>query len=174
MNLDNLHSLRFPLGEMPIIENSTDEQRQIWINDIEILPKKLRETAHNLSLIQLATPYREGGWTARQVVHHLADSHINAYIRFKLALTEENPTIRPYMEDRWATLQDSNLPIEISLHIIEGIHARWTHLLRGMTSQDFQRTYVHPEHGKVFSLGAALGMYAWHGRHHIEHIKMVK
>lgn len=174
MTLDNLYALRFPIGAMPIIENSTEEQRQIWINDLETFPKKLREIAQNLSHIQLATPYREGGWTARQVVHHIADSHVNAYIRFKLALTEANPTIRPYMEDRWARLDDSNLPIEISLHIIEGIHTRWAYLLRGMTSQDFLRTYVHPEHGKVFSLGAALGMYAWHGRHHIEHIKIIK
>ncbi len=174
MQLADLYTLRFPLGEMPIIENSTEAQRQTWINNLETLPHDLREAVQTLSLQQLATPYREGGWTARQVVHHIADSHINAYIRFKLALTEDNPTIKPYFEDRWADLQDSTLPIEISLHIIEGIHARWTHLLRGMTAQDFQRTYIHPEHGKVFSLGAALGMYDWHGRHHIEHIKMIK
>jgi hypothetical protein len=134
----------------------------------------LREAVRNFSPIQLATPYREGGWTARQVIHHVADSHVNAYIRFKLALTEENPTIRPYFEERWATLEDSKLPIEISLHIIEGIHLRWACLLRGMSTQDFVRTYIHPEHNKMFSLSAALGMYAWHGRHHTAHIKMIK
>ena len=123
---------------------------------------------------QLLTPYRDGGWTIAQVVHHLADSHLNSYIRFKLALTEDNPTIKPYDEAAWAMLADSRMPIDSSLQLLESVHARWVTLLRSMKEADFARTYVHPEHGKTFTLWGVLGMYAWHGRHHTAHVTSLR
>jgi uncharacterized damage-inducible protein DinB len=134
------------------------------------LPARMRRAVAGLTDQQLNTPYREGGWTVRQVVHHVPDSHLNAYIRFKLAVTEQNPTIKPYDETAWAQLKDSELtPIEVSLALLESLHARWTVLLRSLSESDFQRKFVHPESGP-HDLDWLLGLYAWHGNHHVAHI----
>ena len=125
----------------------------------------------NLDSHQLETPYREGGWTVQQLVHHIADSHINAYCRFKLALTEENPVIKPYDQDKWAELPDvKNLPTNISITLLFALHARWTNLLENIDRQDWDKTIFHPEHKKQFTLWYLLGSYAWHSRHHVAQV----
>jgi len=127
-----------------------------------------------LSEVQLDTAYRPGGWTVRQVVHHCADSHMNSFIRFKLALTEENPTIKPYHEDKWAEMADAkNLPIEPSLKILEGLHDRWAILIKSLSDQDLQKTFYHPANQKTITLATTIALYAWHSRHHLEHVKLV-
>ncbi|MEH7748645.1 putative metal-dependent hydrolase, partial [Neobacillus drentensis] len=140
-----------------------------WINEIEGLPRLLRDALKDLNNEQLDTPYRSGGWTVRQVIHHLADSHMNAFVRFKLALTEENPVIKPYDETKWAELPDYKLPIDTSLLLLETLHQRWTNLLRSLTPADMEKTFIHPDSGEV-SVGENIGIYAWHGRHHLAHI----
>ena len=145
------------------------ELRQKYINTISDLYENLYEAVKNLWDKQLDTPYRPEGWTVRQVVHHIADSHLNSYCRFKLALTEDVPTIRPYYEDRWAELEDSKMPIDVSMKIIEGIHSRWTSLLNSMSDEDFKRKLNHPESGE-WTLDKFLGLYDWHSRHHLAHI----
>ena len=158
--------LSYPIGKFdpavvtPIVDN---------IQTIRDLPANLTNAVSNLSENQLDTPYRPDGWTVRQTVHHVADSHLNSFSRFKLALTEDNPTIRPYYEDRWAELGDSKTPIELSLKIIEGLHARWTALLESMSDADFQKRMIHPETGE-WTLEKSLALYAWHSRHHTAHI----
>jgi hypothetical protein len=145
------------------------------IDRIARLPGQLADAARDLERRgQLDVPYREGGWTARQVVHHLADSHLNSYTRFRLALTEERPTIKPYDEKRWAELPDAKAgPVEPSLQLIEGLHARWVDLLRGMSASDFQKVFVHPERGEM-SLERTVRLYAWHCRHHLAHLALIK
>jgi uncharacterized damage-inducible protein DinB len=137
------------------------------------LPKKIRQAVSDLSEEQLDTPYRPEGWTVRQVVHHVADSHLNSYCRFKLALTEDVPTIRPYYEDRWAELADSKLPIEDSLKILEGVHSRWVSFLNSLTDEDFQRKLNHPESGE-WTIEKFLGLYDWHSKHHTAHITSLR
>ena len=144
-----------------------------WIQEIEELPRLLREAVQDLNNEQLDTPYRVGGWTVRQVVHHLSDSHMNAYIRFRLALTEDHPIIKPYEEARWAELPDYTLPIEISLSLLEALHQRWTTLLHSLSPSDRNKTFIHPDSGEV-SLGENIGIYAWHGRHHLAHITSLR
>lgn len=161
--------LRYPVGKFDSDLEVTPETRQKFIRTISELPEKLKEAVENLSDEQLDTPYRPEGWTVRQVVHHIADSHLNCLCRFKLALTEDFPTIRAYYEDRWAELSDSKLPVEPSLKIIEGVHSRWTELLNSMTDEDFQRKLNHPETGE-WDLDKLLGLYDWHSRHHLAHI----
>ncbi len=161
--------LRYPVGKFDSDLEVTPETRQKFIRMISELPEKLKEAVENLSDEQLDTPYRPEGWTVRQVVHHIADSHLNCLCRFKLALTEDFPTIRAYYEDRWAELSDSKLPVEPSLKIIEGVHSRWTELLNSMTDEDFQRKLNHPETGE-WDLDKLLGLYDWHSRHHLAHI----
>lgn len=139
------------------------------INAIAELPARLASAVDGLTDEQLDTPYRDGGWTLRQTVHHVADSHINSLCRFKLALTENEPTIRPYHEERWAELADSKIPVDVSLKIIEGVHARWTSLLESMTDEDYKREFVHPDTG-TWTLESVLGLYAWHSMHHTAHI----
>ncbi|WP_078379929.1 YfiT family bacillithiol transferase [Sutcliffiella halmapala] len=165
--------LRYPIGPFKLEKNPTIETIESWIKEIEITPANLKEAVKDLSEEQLDTPYRQGGWTVRQVVHHLADSHMNSYIRFKLALTEDNPTIKPYMEDKWAELPDSKLPIDISLSLLESLHARWITLLRSMQPADFEKTFQHPELGAV-KLAVNIAIYEWHGRHHIAHITSLR
>ena len=133
------------------------------------LPDRLSEAVDGLNDAQLDTPYREGGWTVRQVVHHVADSHMNSYVRFKLALTEAEPAVKTYDEAAWAALSDSQLPVDVSLTLIWALHERWVALLEGMTERDFQKKFVHPERG-VQDLGTALALYDWHARHHTAHI----
>lgn len=159
--------LRFPIGKFDIANFSSRSEN---VETIAELPLKLRTAVDGLSDEQLDTPYRPDGWTLRQTVHHIADSHMNSIIRFKLALTEdEAPTIRPYYEDRWAELADSKLQIEISLGIIDGVHARWAELLRNMSDADFAKEFIHPETGN-WTLERALALYAWHSKHHTAHI----
>jgi uncharacterized damage-inducible protein DinB len=157
--------LRYPIGRC----NPAATTRAQQIETIRQLPARLREAVHGLSDAQLDTPYREGGWTVRQVVHHVADSHANAYIRFKLALTETNPTVKAYNEAAWAALPDSRLPIEPSLSLTEGIHTRLTTLLESLSETDFEKTFQHPERGPM-TLSANVALYAWHSLHHTAHI----
>ncbi|MFB5674588.1 YfiT family bacillithiol transferase [Paenibacillus terreus] len=161
---------RYPIGEFEAPDRFTDELLQSWIKDIAELPAKLRAAVEGLDEEQLNTPYRDGGWTVRQVVHHVADSHINSYVRFKLALTEDGPTIRPYDEGRWAELPDARqLPVEVSLSLLDSLHERWTTLLHSFGPEQFNRSFIHPESGEA-SLETAVGLYSWHGRHHTAHI----
>ncbi|HLA64430.1 MAG TPA: bacillithiol transferase BstA [Rhodothermales bacterium] len=162
--------LRYPIGRYVWPTSITPEMRAGWIFDLAAAPAALRDAVDGLDDARLDTPYRPGGWTVRQVVHHLPDSHLNAYVRFKLALTEEAPTIKPYDEALWAELPDTTGPVAPSLHLLDGLHARWTDLLRALPEEAWARTFVHPEHGRSLRLDSVLGMYAWHGRHHVAHI----
>jgi hypothetical protein len=161
--------LRYPIGRFAAPAASSPGLRAEHIGTLRALPERLREAVSGLSDAQLDTPYREGGWTVRQVVHHFADSHANSYIRFKLALTENWPTIKPYDEAAWARLSDSGLPIDGSLKFIDALHARWVSLLECLSEEDFARGFTHPERGRD-DLNRALAMYAWHSRHHVAHI----
>ena len=162
--------LQYPVGKFKWEGVITDEQRQQLIDQIEQAPAQLRKALAGLTEEQVDTPYRPGGWTVRQVVHHLPDSHMNAYVRFRLALTEDEPTIKPYDQERWATLEDARTaPAELSLSLLESLHRRFVLLLRSLRAEDFARTFRHPEMG-VVTLDKYLGMYAWHGRHHIAHV----
>lgn len=161
---------RYPIGKFSFPASITDADRETFINEIEQVPAKLRATVTGLSAQQLDTPYRESGWTVRQVAHHLPDSHMNAYVRYKLALTEDVPTIKPYAEDRWANLADTqSTPIEVSLVLLENLHHRWVRLLRSLGPADWKRSFRHPELG-VVSLEKNLALYAWHGKHHVAHV----
>ncbi|WHZ03751.1 bacillithiol transferase BstA [Neobacillus sp. YX16] len=161
--------MKYPIGTFQFDDEITSSVSSVWINEIEDLPRLLRDAVKDLDNEQLDTAYRFGGWTVRQVIHHLADSHMNAYVRFKLALTEENPVIKPYDETKWAELSDYKLPIDTSLLLLETLHKRWTNLLRSLTSADMEKTFIHPDSGEV-SVGKNIGIYAWHGRHHLAHI----
>jgi DinB superfamily len=161
---------RFPIGKFHYDGPPTEAQRSELIANIEQTPAALRAAVKGLSPQQLDTPYREGGWTVRQVVHHVPDSHMNAYVRYKLALTEDDPTIKPYAEDRWAQLADSqSTPVEVSLALLESLHSRWVQLLRSLKPEDWKRTFKHPEMGSV-SLEKNLALYSWHGQHHVAHV----
>jgi uncharacterized damage-inducible protein DinB len=168
-----LDDLRFPIGRLSPSASSVPGTRAAHIQTLRLLPERLRAAVAGLNDAQLDTPYREGGWTVRQVVHHLADSHANGYIRGKMALTEDWPTIKPYDQAAWAELADSKLPIDVSLALIAGLHARWAALLESFTDEDFQKGYNHPEDGRV-SLARALAMYEWHSRHHTAHITSLR
>ena len=175
MNEQELEQLKYPIGRFKKPEAFTQDFLNNAISIIEDFPEKLRKETENLTEIQLDTPYRENGWTIRQVVHHCADSHINSIIRFKLALTEDKPTIRPYFEDRFAELIDSkNSPIEASLQMLEGTHKRWVALLKSLSEEDLQKTFIHPEHNREFSLLMNIAIYAWHCEHHLAHITSLK
>jgi len=166
--------LRYPIGPFKAEEDMNDEKRRRFIDQIAETPARLREAIEGLTLEQLDTPYRPGGWTVRQVVHHLPDSHLNSYVRFKLALTEDAPTIRPYFEDRWAELYDSrNAPPELSLALLGALHERWVLLLRSFEPADFARAFNHPELGEV-TLDKNICLYAWHGRHHVAQITSLR
>jgi DinB family protein len=161
---------RFPIGKFHYEGPPSAEQRQQFIADIAQAPVALRAAVEGLSQQQLDTPYRNGGWTVRQVVHHVPDSHMNAYVRFKLALTEEEPTIKPYAEDRWAELADTKCtPVEVSLVMLDVLHQRWVELLKSLTPNDWKRQFRHPELG-VVSLEKNVALYAWHGKHHVAHV----
>lgn len=161
---------RFPIGKFHYEGTASEQQRAKFISQIEQTPASIRAAVNGLSPQQLDTPYRDGGWTVRQVVHHVPESHMNAYIRFKLALTEDEPTIKPYDQDRWAKLDDTrSTPVEVSLALLENLHSRWIRLLRSLTAEDWKRTFKHPELG-VMPLEKNLALYAWHGKHHTAHI----
>ncbi len=164
---------RFPIGKFAYIGPLTAEQKKEALDNIGRTPTRVREAVRGLTDAQLDTPYREGGWTVRQVVHHVPDSHMNSYIRFKLALTEDEPTIKPYMEDRWAELPDSREPIENSLVLLDSLHRRWTKLLRSLGEDEWKLTFRHPELGPM-TLEKTLALYSWHGRHHVAHITSLR
>ena len=171
--------LQYPIGKFAWNRRgegllTTESERQQWIADIEETPGRLRAAVAGLGESQLDTPYRPGGWTVRQVVHHLPDSHMNSYVRFRLALTESEPTIKPYDERLWAQLSDAaTAPAEMSLTLFETLHQRWVLLLRSMQPQDFARAFRHPELGQV-TLEKNLAVYAWHGKHHVAHITSLR
>ena len=166
--------LRYPIGKFESKETITDQQRQECIRQISEAPAKFRAAVSGLNEQQLNTPYRDGGWMVKQVVHHVADSHMNAYIRFKLALTEEGPAIKTYRENLWAELSDARVASnETSLLLLESLHTRWVLFLQSLTAEDFNRTFVHPDQG-VKKISMLLQLYAWHGRHHAAHITSLR
>jgi uncharacterized damage-inducible protein DinB len=165
---------KYPIGKFIAPEAYTQQQMLHWMNEIKALPGKLRQAVTGLGDAQLDTPYRPGGWTIRQVVHHVADSHANAMVRFKLALTEDNPTIKPYRQAEWAQLADYRLPVEPALHMLDGMHLRWVNLLENLNDDHWGRTFHHPDTGEDVPLRKTLGMYAWHGNHHLAQITGVK
>jgi len=161
---------RYPIGKFQWQDGLSDTRRREMIEQIAETPATVRAAVKGFNEQQFDTPYREGGWTVRQLVHHVADSHMNAYIRFKLALTEDEPTIKTYEQERWAeTIDSRTAPPEISLSLLDGLHHRWAMLLRSLSAGDFARKFNHPEHG-LMTLERLLGLYAWHGRHHTAHI----
>jgi DinB superfamily len=167
--------LRYPIGQFAYQGQQTPEQRRDCIGRIEAAPAAIRRAVRGLNEAQLDTRYRDGGWTVRQVVHHVPDSHLNAYTRFRLTLTEPTPTIRPYLEHRWAELPDARTaPIEPSLMLLEALHRRWTLLLRSLGPAEWALRYMHPEHNREWTLDEALAMYAWHGEHHTAHITRLR
>jgi len=168
-----MDDLRYPVGDFTPPQSVTTEQRRAWIAEISQTPAKMRAALHGLSHEQLDTPYRPEGWTVRQVVHHVPDSHMNSYIRFKLALTEDRPIIKPYDEAQWAKLPDATSPTGPSLHLLEALHLRWVTLLDAMSEADFARVFVHPELGPR-TLDQTVALYEWHGRHHVGHITALR
>ncbi|WCK52814.1 putative metal-dependent hydrolase [Aneurinibacillus sp. Ricciae_BoGa-3] len=165
---------QYPIGKFTAPGEINAEQIKEWGRVIGQIPAQLRKAVQGLTQEQLNTPYRHKGWTVRQVVHHIADGQLNGYVRFRLALTEEQPTIKPFQEEKWAELQDARTaPIDISLNLVDAIHARWELLINSLTMEDFQQTYIHPENGST-TLFEALSLYAYHGHHHIAQIKSLR
>jgi uncharacterized damage-inducible protein DinB len=166
--------LRYPIGKFSYDGHLTEDQKRAFLDDVAETPKNLRAAVQGLSAAQLDTPYRPGGWSVRQVVHHVPDSHLNSYVRFKLALTEDEPTIKPYAEDRWAELADTKAtPVEVSLTLLDSLHDRWVRLLQSLTPKEWKRTFRHPDLGAM-TLEKTLALYAWHGRHHVAHITALR
>ena len=165
---------RYPIGKFNSPTTVSDSDRKTYIDEIESAPAQLRAAIAGLTAAQLSTPYREGGWTVRQLVHHVPDSHMNAYVRFKLALTEDEPTIKPYEEARWAELPDSEtVPVETSIVLLDSLHKRWVPLLCSIPAADWSRKFRHPERGTM-TLDQNLALYAWHGKHHVAHITSLR
>lgn len=169
-----MEDLKYPVGRFDAGAEVPHVARVTLIDSIAATPRRLRDAVAGMTDLQLDTPYREGGWTIRQVVHHVPDSHLNAYTRFRLALTEDGPTIRPYNEALWANLDDAaHAPVDLSLDLLDALHRRWTLLLRTLTPEDYQRPLQHPDNGPM-TIGTLLRMYEWHGRHHLAHITGLK
>jgi hypothetical protein len=167
--------LRYPVGRFAPAESPDDNVRRRAIDDIGALPARLHAAVAGLDDAQLDTPYRPGGWTVRQVVHHVADSHMNGFIRMKLALTEDAPTIKPYDENAFAELGDMQLPVNVSLGLVTALHARWVAVYAAMNEQQFQRTFIHPDYpDPPQTIGRHAQMYAWHSRHHVAHITALR
>jgi hypothetical protein len=166
--------LRYPIGKFTPPIELKKELRDKFIDTITRLPHDMRNAVNGLTEEQLDAPYRDGGWTLRQVVHHVADSHVNAYIRFKLTLTEVNPTIKPYIEQRWAELPDSKEPVELSLKILEAIHPRWVVVLNHISDEEMNFTFIHPEKNSSMTLFKTMALYAWHSEHHLNHILQLR
>jgi hypothetical protein len=163
---------RFPMGKFHAPESISAEDWARYIGTVESAPARLRAAVTGLSAAQLDTRYREGGWTVRQVLHHVPESHMNAYIRFKLALTEIDPVVKPYDEAAWARLNDiDDAPVEASLGLLDCLHLRWVVLMRGMSAEEWKRRFIHPEYGRGMTLEHTLALYAWHSDHHIAHVK---
>lgn len=168
----DLKKLQFPIGTCPDCTSASSEQMKAWILDIENFPSKIHEITKELTPVELNWKYRPNGWTIKQVIHHCSDSHMNSFIRFKLALTEENPAIRPYFEEKWAELPDSlDNDISTSLALLTALHAKWVYVLKSLSPEQLQLEFVHPEHGQKFSLNENIGIYAWHCNHHFAHIQ---
>lgn len=166
--------LRYPIGKYET-QPFSDRQKREWLQDIQFLPGLMEQAIENLDEKQFDTPYRDGGWTIKQVVHHVADSHINAYTRCKLAITEDKPIIKPYEEKLWADLKDvSTVPVNISITLLYTLHTRWYAAIRDLTNDQWKRTVIHPEGNKELSLWYLLGSYAWHGKHHVAHITSLR
>ena len=171
----SLDQLRYPIGKFKVPENYTPTLINDYISTIENFPAALRKAVQGLKDAQLDTPYREGGWTIRQVVHHVADSHINSYMRIKLAVTEDNPTIKPYKEERWAELQEAkHAPVELTLPLIDALHKRWVVFLKTLSPDDLKKTFHHPDSKADISLNRTMALYAWHCNHHLAHITELK
>ena len=169
-----MDDLSYPIGKY-VEQPFSQQQLKEWLLDIEVLPKALEYSITNLDAAQLEEPYRPGGWNSREVVHQVADSHINAFMRFKLALTEENPTIKSYDQQAFTQLSDvKNIPINVSLTLLHALHARMLEVLKNIREEDWNRTVVHPEYGKQMSVWYLLGQYAWHGKHHTGHINKLR
>lgn len=172
MENDKPDSLRYPIGKFEMPDPLGQEQLEMWIHELEVMPERYRELTAGLKAYQLDTPYRPGGWTVRQVVHHVADSHHNSYIRFKWALTEEDPVIKPYDEKAWAGLFDSQTaPIHISLDHLGAVHAKLVYLLKGLSPDQLKRRFIHPDGNLSTTLEENIGRYVWHGNHHYAHIE---
>ena len=172
--MNDLEKLKYPIGKFSKPSSISSSDVHQWIKEIILLPKELGEIVRKLSDEQLQTPYRPEGWTVQQVVHHVADSHMNAYIRTKLALTEDNPTIKPYLEDRWAQLPDSQeTPVLFSIQLIQALHYRWAVILTSLKFDDFKKTFFHPESKRTITVAELVGIYAWHGKHHMAHVCLV-
>lgn len=169
-----MYALKYPIGIAAVPSEITKEDINEWILIIQNLPNKLENLLVNLTDEQLNTTYRPDGWTIRQVIHHLGDSHVNSYVRFKWTLTEDKPIIKAYYEDRWVDLSDTkNAPINISLDFLKSLHAKWTYLLKGLTDEQLKKTFIHPEGNEEISLAKNIGIYAWHCEHHFEHINQL-
>ncbi len=172
MEKDALEQLRYPIGTYDIPDTITNEHREEWIAILEYLPQRLEAMVAQLSEEQLETPYRPGGWTVRQLVHHISDSHHHSYIRFKWGLTEDNPLIKPYFEKEWSKLFDAqSAPIQMSLAHLKAVHAKLVYLLKGLSQEQLQRKFTHPDGNEETTLEENIGRYAWHGSHHFAHIK---
>lgn len=169
----DLEKLQYPIGKFKWSGDASALATQKNIDRIAMLPEKLSAIVQSLTPAQLETPYRPGGWTVRQVVHHVVDSHFNAIIRCKFALTEDNPTIKPYQEDRWALTGEYALPLETALDLLKGLHLRWTTLLRSLTEDQLKRAYFHPDSQRLVPLHEVIALYAWHGEHHLGHVNLV-
>ena len=169
-----MEELKYPIGKYDP-QPFSPQQLEEWLLDIEQLPKALEYSITNLDAAQLEEPYRPGGWNSRQVVHHVADSHMNAVIRFKLGLTEDNPPIKPYDETKWAELSDvKNIPVNVSLTLLFALHTRWVEVLKNIKGEEWERSMYHPEYKKEMTLWYLLGNYAWHGKHHTAHINKLR
>jgi len=167
----DLEKLKYPIGQFAMPDVFDQKQVGAWISEIEALPGQIKKATENLTDEELNQPYRPGGWTLRQVVHHVPDSHLNAYIRFKQAITEDVPVIRPYDEVRWAETEEAkNGNIKLSLDLLAGLHIRWVAFLKTLRIEDYERKYIHPAYAQKLTLANMLGMYAWHGKHHLAHI----
>jgi uncharacterized damage-inducible protein DinB len=165
---------RYPIGKYEPKPYS-EQQKKEWLADIQFLPEEVERAILNLDAAQLQIPYRDGGWTVQQLVHHIADSHMNAYIRFRLGLTEDNPVIKPYDENAWVKLADiETVPINVSLTLLHGVHQRMLATIKDLTPEQWERKVTHPEHGREMSMWFLLGLYAWHGRHHTAHITTLR
>ena len=168
--VDHPDKVRYPIGDFGLDPQVTAAKRRLWIRQMDETPRRLAETVAGLTDEQLAVPYRDGGWTSKQVIHHLADAHLNGFARFKLALTEDTPPIKTYEEALWAETADGrDAPVELSLHLLNALHRRWTILLGSLPETDFARAFSHPERG-LMTIDKAIQLYAWHGQHHSAHI----
>jgi hypothetical protein len=172
--MSNDEHLRYPIGRFSPKENYSKKELNEFIDRIEVIPQKIESEANNLTAAQLDTPYRHGGWTVRQVLHHLPDSHLNAYIRLKWTLTEDTPTIKAYDEKAWAETPETLLDPGFSIELLKSLHVKWVAALRKLTEEDFSKSFLHPETQKHVTIGRQVATYAWHGEHHLGHIRIVK